>query len=185
VTGAHAHAVDADGVLAIAKTGERNRWRQQHQSHRYHAQTMTQGFYRACQSRLFGYAAAVLGGPLGAWLLVQAGWGLRNAACAPNALLTLLVLAPIIEETVFRFGLHNWFAAKFHGRVACLSLANVLVALVFGGLHALHQGSAMMLLTAVPALVFGWMWELSGRQLIVPVLVHAWYNLCITLASCQ
>jgi membrane protease YdiL (CAAX protease family) len=145
---------------------------------------MTQGLYRAHKSQLFGYAAAVVGGPLGAWLIVQAGLGLGRAACAPTALLTLLVLAPIIEETVFRFGLHNWLAAKFDAQLGSLSLANVLVAGVFGSLHALHQGSAWMLLTAVPALVFGWMWELSGRRLIVPVLVHAWYNLCITLASC-
>ncbi|MEI8029738.1 MAG: JDVT-CTERM system glutamic-type intramembrane protease [Comamonadaceae bacterium] len=138
----------------------------------------------ACRSKLVAYSVAAACGPLGAWLLLQIGLGLRSAACAPGALLTLLVIAPIAEETVFRLGLHNWLAAKWNAQVGCLSLANVLVAIVFGSLHALHQGSALLLLTAAPALVFGWMWELSGRRLMVPVLLHAWYNLCIALASC-
>jgi membrane protease YdiL (CAAX protease family) len=146
---------------------------------------MTPALPPAHQSKLVAYAAAAACGPLGACLMLQIGLGLRSAGCAPSALLTLLVVAPIAEETVFRLGLHNWLAAKLSARVGCLSLANVLVAVVFGSLHALHQGSALLLLTAAPALVFGWMWELSGRRLMVPVLLHAWYNLCIALASCQ
>ena len=85
---------------------------------------------------------------------------------------------------MFRFGVHSWFASNFRGGIGCLSLANVLVAIIFGTLHALHQGSILMLLTAVPALMFGWVWELSAGRLIVPILTHAWYNLCIVLASC-
>jgi membrane protease YdiL (CAAX protease family) len=130
------------------------------------------------------YALALVGGPVGAWLALQIGLGLRDAACAPAALFTLLVLAPIAEETVFRFGLHRWLLGKSWAQPGGISLANVLVALIFGLLHALTHGSPLMLLTAAPALVVGWLWEASGQRLIVPVLVHAWYNLCITLASC-
>jgi membrane protease YdiL (CAAX protease family) len=146
---------------------------------------MTPALPSACRSKLVAYAAAAACGPLGAWLMLQMGLGLRSAACAPSALLTLLIIAPIAEETVFRLGLHNWLATRLNAHVGCLSLANVLAAVVFGGMHALHQGSALLLLTAAPALVYGWMWELSRRRLMVPVLLHAWYNLCITLASCQ
>lgn len=113
------------------------------------------------------------------------GLSLQSAACAPIGLLTLLVIAPIIEETVFRYGLQNWLNASFPTGVGCVSLANVMVALIFGAMHSLHQGSIWMLLTTVPALLFGWVWELSAGRLIVPVLLHAWYNLCIVLLSCH
>jgi membrane protease YdiL (CAAX protease family) len=145
---------------------------------------MTQPVYPARQLKLACYGVAFACGPLGAWLTLRLGLGLHGATCAAGALLTLLVIAPVVEEIVFRRGLQNWLAARFSAHIGGLSLANGLVALTFGSLHALHQGSAWMLLTAAPALVLGWMFELSGRRLTVPVLLHAWYNLCITLASC-
>jgi membrane protease YdiL (CAAX protease family) len=123
-------------------------------------------------------------GPFGAWLALQLGLGIGNARCGPFALLILLVIAPAAEETVFRFGLHRWLGGKLQARAGSLSLANVLVALLFGSLHAVHQGSPLMFLTAVPALILGWSWELSAGRLVVPVLLHAWYNLCIVVASC-
>ncbi len=132
-----------------------------------------------------GYALALVCGPVGAWLTLQIGLGLRATACTPSALLTLLVLAPVAEETVFRLGLHDWLLSKFQAQIGPVSLANVLVALIFGTVHALNHGSGLMLLSAVPALVFGWLWEASARRLIMPVSAHAWYNLCIVLASCQ
>jgi membrane protease YdiL (CAAX protease family) len=145
---------------------------------------MTQPVYSSRQFIFASYGVAFACGPLGAWMTLRLGLGLPSTACAPVALLTLLVIAPVVEEIVFRLGLQNWLAARSSTHIGGLSLANGLGALAFGSLHALHQGSAWMLLTAVPALVLGWVFELSGRRLTVPVLLHAWYNLCITLASC-
>jgi membrane protease YdiL (CAAX protease family) len=145
---------------------------------------MTPLISSAAYSKPAAYALALVCGPIGAWLTLQLGLGLRATACAPGALFTLLVLAPIAEETVFRFGLHNWLLTKFEARIGAVSLANLLVALTFGVLHALNHGTTLMLLSAVPALMLGWLWESSGRRLLVPVLVHAWYNLCVVLASC-
>ncbi len=96
-------------------------------------------------------------GPVGAWLALHSGIGLGAASCTPTALLTLLLIAPIAEETVFRLGLHNFLLNRFQMRWGALSLANALVAVVFSALHALHQGSIRMLLTAVPALLLGWL----------------------------
>ena len=136
------------------------------------------------QSRLAAYGLACICGPVGAWLALALGLGLGATACTPAALLTLLLIAPIAEETVFRLGLHNCLLDRFPTRWGALSLANAGVAVVFAALHALHQGSIGMLLTAAPALLLGWLWERSGRRLQVPIAAHAWFNLCLVLASC-
>ncbi len=137
------------------------------------------------RSRFAAYGLAGVCGPVGAWLALQIGIGLGATGCTPTALLTLLLIAPIAEETVFRLGLHNWLLTRLQTRWGALSLANVLVALLFAALHALHQDSIRMLLTAAPALLLGWLWERSGRRLQVPIVVHAWFNLCLVLASCR
>jgi hypothetical protein len=179
-----AHALKAGGVGALPQASKRKHGRQQQQGRRYHAQTMTEPKPLALQAKRAAYALAFACGPVGAWIALQIGLGLPTAACTPLPLLSLLLIAPIAEETVFRRGLQNWLLEKITLRFGPLSLANALVALIFGSLHALHQGSALMLVTVVPALVFGWLWELSGRRLLIPILFHAWYNLCVALASC-
>lgn len=131
------------------------------------------------------YAAAVACGPAGAWLALQIGLGLRPAGCTPVAWITLLLIAPVAEETVFRLGLQQALLKRSKLHWGALSLANAVVALAFAALHALHQGSVWMLLTIAPALLLGWLWELSGGRLRLPVLFHAWFNLCLVLASCR
>ena len=180
----HAFALDLDRIKILSKTGKRrHRPHQQHKRH-YHAPSMTP-LLPALRRPLFAaYGLAFACGPVGAWLALYIGIGLGATACTPPALLTLLLIAPIAEETVFRLGLHNWLLERLPTRWGALSLANVLVAVVFAALHALHQGSLGMLLTAAPALMLGWLWERSGRRLQVPIAAHAWFNLCLTLASC-
>jgi len=145
---------------------------------------MTQPLTCARIPKLAAYVLAVGCGPVGAWLMMQTGLNLGNAACASTGLLTLLLVAPVAEEIVFRYGLQRWLAIKFTAKVSDLSLANVNTAIIFAMLHALHQRNALMLLTFVPSLFFGWVWELSAARLIVPILLHAWYNLCLVIASC-
>ena len=131
-----------------------------------------------------GYLLAVACGPLGAWAAMQTGLALPGSACGASALLILLLAAPVLEESIFRGGLHAWLARRAPARLGCLSLANLVVAGVFGAMHAIHQQSSLMLLSAAPALMMGWVWELSGARLLAPVLLHAWYNLCIVVLSC-
>jgi membrane protease YdiL (CAAX protease family) len=123
-------------------------------------------------------------GPFGAWAAIHLGLAVGSAACDARALAILLLLAPLAEEAVFRLGVQRWLQARLPSRTGYLSRANLLTAVLFGGLHALHQGAPLMALTLLPALVCGWVWEQSAQRLRYPVLVHCWYNLCLVLPSC-
>lgn len=84
-------------------------------------------------------------------------------------------LLPVIEEIVFRLGLHDALAARLHRRIGVFTLANVATAACFALAHLLRHPPAWALATFVPGVVFGALWERHGR-LIVPVTVHAFYN---------
>ena len=181
----HVFALELDRIEILAEASKRMRRPEHEPKRHYHAQTMTRLNQPLHRSRFAAYGLAGVCGPVGAWLALQIGIGLGATGRTPTALLTLLLIAPIAEETVFRLGLHNWLLTRLQTRWGALSLANVLVALLFAALHALHQDSIRMLLTAAPALLLGWLWERSGRRLQVPIVVHAWFNLCLVLASCR
>jgi membrane protease YdiL (CAAX protease family) len=141
---------------------------------------------RPCLPFATTLAVAVACGPIGAWIAWLAGLGLRDGGCSARAAVMLLVVAPALEEVVLRAGLHAWLSRQWSNHaLGCFSLANVLVALVFAALHAMNQASLPILATAVPALLIGWAWEAGAGRLLVPVLLHAWYNLCLVVASCQ
>jgi membrane protease YdiL (CAAX protease family) len=97
------------------------------------------------------------------------------------ALFVPLLLAPLLEETVFRRGLHTW-ALQRGGRAAPRwwawpSRVNGLVALLFAAAHLLRLPPLLALAVVLPALVVGQVYERTGR-LWPCVLAHAAFNLC-------
>jgi membrane protease YdiL (CAAX protease family) len=74
----------------------------------------------------------------GAWLARDIGLGLPAKACGPTAMLSLLLLAPMLEEYLLRSGLHAWLLQRWPQRLGGLSLANALCAAVFAIGHALR-----------------------------------------------
>lgn len=130
-----------------------------------------------------GAVAAVA--PLGAWL--AHGWlGLALRPDGGWALAWALALAPLIEEAVLRpllqQGLHGRLQAA--GRPAAAwpgHAANLACALAFAALHAPGRGwEALWWL--VPAILVGETWR-RMRSLAACVALHAWFNLCLVLAS--
>lgn len=83
----------------------------------------------------------------------------------------LLLAAPLLEEAVFRAGLHE--ALLRHGRG--LLLANGLTALAFGAAHVAARGDASAFAVALPALAIGLVYERT-RRLRWCVLLHAAMN---------
>jgi membrane protease YdiL (CAAX protease family) len=71
----------------------------------------------------------------------------------------LLLMAPLIEESLFRAGLHE---ALLRTALAP-SLANLLTALAFGLAHALVRIDAAALVVALPALVIGLVYGRTRR----------------------
>jgi len=83
----------------------------------------------------------------------------------------LLLLAPLIEEAVFRAGLQEWLLR----RGLAPGRANVSTALAFAGLHALARLQWMAFAVALPALLVG---SVYGRWRLLRwcVLLHAAFN---------
>jgi membrane protease YdiL (CAAX protease family) len=185
MTRARSRAVCIDGTFRLAQTGKSWSHGQKRKSSRYHAHIVQPPPPQATSLHPFAPYALILGlGPVGAWVATHIGMELNGTACHSTALLTLLLLAPAAEETVFRLGLQRWIDARLSMSAGPLSMSNLLTAVVFGSLHALHHGTPLMVLTMFPSLVCGWVWENNAKQLRYPVLVHAWYNLCLVISGC-
>jgi membrane protease YdiL (CAAX protease family) len=90
----------------------------------------------------------------------------------------LLLLAPLLEETVFRAmiqqQLASWWSGPW-GMTASILCASGLFAL----LHAFHQG-ALGLLVFFPSLVLGYLWH-QNRSLTQCIALHAGMNACFWL----
>ncbi len=111
-----------------------------------------------------------------AWLLVLAGAGAalgvaRGVELAQ--LLALLVLAPVLEETVFRAGLHEALLRRWAHQPAVW--ANLATAAVFGLAHVLVRADAGAWVVAGPALLIGWTYQRT-RRLRDCIALHAAMN---------
>jgi membrane protease YdiL (CAAX protease family) len=87
-------------------------------------------------------------------------------------LIMLLVLAPLLEETVFRAGLQDallrrWYSVPF--------LANAVTAVAFGLAHAVVRADVAAFAVAVPALLIGAIYQRTGR-LRECIVLHASMN---------
>lgn len=111
---------------------------------------------------------------LGAGLLVAALAALALLAAGQDAwrLLVLLVLAPLLEETVFRAGLQEALLRRWRQMPL---LANLFTAAAFGLAHALARADAAAFAVALPALLVGAVYGRRGR-LRECVVLHAVMN---------
>lgn len=112
--------------------------------------------------RLLLASAAVL---LSATVLVAADQGLQRLA-------VLLVLAPVLEESVFRAGLQESLLRRWHGLPF---LANAVTAAAFSLAHVIVRGEVAALTVMLPALLIGAVYQRTGR-LRLCVALHASMN---------
>lgn len=98
-------------------------------------------------------------------------------------MLITVVVAPVLEEIVFRGGLQTWLYQKprMQGRLLnCISYANLITSVVFAAFHAFSQPPLWAMAVVIPSLVFGW--ARDQTQSVWPGMVlHAWYNLGFVL----
>jgi membrane protease YdiL (CAAX protease family) len=88
----------------------------------------------------------------------------------------LLLVAPVLEEVVFRAGLHEALLRRLPQRCAAGALrANVLTALVFAAVHLATRPGVLAALTLLPALLVGALYQ-RRRQLAPCIAVHAAFN---------
>ena len=88
----------------------------------------------------------------------------------------LLCLAPVLEEIVFRRGLQETLLQLVAPRDAIgLPVINVVTALTFAGAHLWAQPGALAALTAVPALLIGFVYQ-RQRRLAPCIALHCLFN---------
>lgn len=123
-----------------------------------------------------------------AWLLALPVWGLMGllpglelrAPANLVALLSLVLLQPLLEELVFRGLLQGlalrWLSLGGHTlRCGPFSVANLLVTAAFVAMHLGVQPLAWALAVAPPSLVLGHLRE-KYQRLGPVILTHAYYN---------
>lgn len=120
---------------------------------------------------------AAVAAPLCWLLLLWVGIPLRQTALPALAIVQVVVISPVLEEIVFRGGLQNWLLKRsIMSRTRfSISLANILVSVIFAAMHLLHQPPLWAALVFLPSLVFGWAWE-RHRSLLSPIALHMAYN---------
>ena len=96
---------------------------------------------------------------------------------APEAILWFVLIAPVLEEIVFRGGLQEWLLRHDGRALGPLSRANLLASLVFAGCHLAVHPPAWAAAVFLPSLVLGRVYE-RGRRLAAPIVLHALYNAC-------
>jgi membrane protease YdiL (CAAX protease family) len=109
----------------------------------------------------------------GATLLAAAAVATWAASAGVDAgrLLVLLAMAPLLEEAVFRAGLHE----QLLRRPNLARHANVLTALAFGLAHVLVQGHPLAFAVALPAWLIGLAYE-RWRRVRYCAALHAIFN---------
>jgi membrane protease YdiL (CAAX protease family) len=119
-------------------------------------------------------AAVLIAGGLAAGLL---GWTAARGIDSTDAArwATLLLLAPLAEETLFRRGLQQALWHRWGRRGPGARAANVATALVFAAAHAVLHPGVLAWATVVPALVIGRVFERRAR-LLPCIGLHALFN---------
>ncbi len=97
--------------------------------------------------------------------------GQRSSVMPSGSVIWLLAGAPVVEEVIFRIGLHEELLTRLHSAPA----ANALTALAFAVAHGLSRGTPQSLLTLLPALAIGAMYQRS-RRLAPSIALHATFN---------
>lgn len=102
---------------------------------------------------------------LSAWALSGSGYGAQH-------LLVFLLLAPFLEEAIFRAGLQEALLRRWQVRPC---VVNVATAAVFAIAHAVLRSDVSALVVAVPALMTGFVYQRTG-SLWWCVALHAAMN---------
>ena len=131
----------------------------------------------------------MLAGPLGGSALYFASHAgllaMPRPSLAWTALANALVLAPLLEELVFRGGIQGALDRTRFGASPVLpgvSVGNLLTSALFSAAHLIAAPAWLAAGVFLPSLVFGRLKQLYP-SLVPAMLVHAWYNACYLAAT--
>ena len=101
--------------------------------------------------------------------------GSWNASPPLVTLATLLLIAPVAEEIVFRAGLQESLGRRLSAHAGAAPLANALTACAFAVAHLLTRPGLLAALTVLPALLVGRVYQVQ-RRLAPCIALHAVFN---------
>jgi len=98
---------------------------------------------------------------------------------APLTFLLLVLLYPILEESVFRGLIQDFLIRRpaCQYRYAGFTIANLLTSLLFAGAHLYTHPAMMAALVFFPSLIFGYFRDRFDGWLLPSILLHIYYNL--------
>jgi membrane protease YdiL (CAAX protease family) len=127
---------------------------------------------------------AMLAGPLGGAVLHGASHlgqlEVPRLVFDGATLVNAFLLAPVLEELVFRAGIQSMLEGTALGRLSVpggVSLDNVLTSVLFSAAHLMVGPPWLAASIFFPSIVLGRLKQLYPSLLPV-ILVHAWYNVC-------
>lgn len=100
-------------------------------------------------------------------------------------LVNSLLLAPVLEELVFRGGVQEVLDRTAFGRLHVpggVSVGNVLTSILFSAAHLMATSSWLAASIFFPSVMLGRLKQLYP-SLLPAMLVHAWYNVCYLTAG--
>jgi membrane protease YdiL (CAAX protease family) len=117
------------------------------------------------------------------WSLLPTGFA-RSLAGNGTALLSFLLLYPLVEEVLFRGVIQGELLGRafWRRRHRGLSRANLVTSLLFVVMHMIHQPAGRALAVMIPSLVMGHFRE-RYDSLAPPVILHVLFNLAYLCAG--
>lgn len=117
------------------------------------------------------------------WLFAHSVHLPLAASLDPGRLALAVLLAPVVEEVVFRGAVQPHLERYEAMRTRVFSQvdgANLVTSLIFAGCHLLNSPAVLATAVMVPSLALGRIRQLYGG--VAPCIVlHAWFNACFAL----
>lgn len=117
-------------------------------------------------------------GPL-VWLtLLLTGLATGFEQPAATVLVFGVLVYPILEEIVFRGALQGWLLGikGFSHRICPgITMANIVVSVVFSLFHLINQPPVWAALVFLPSMIFGWARDRYG-SIVASIILHTFYN---------
>lgn len=97
----------------------------------------------------------------------------------PLLVLMLFVVRPVLEELVFRGLFQGWLIKykRFKYEVIGISLANIVVSILFALFHFMSHSLFMAMLVFIPSVVFGYFRDRFHGRLMPSISLHCFYNI--------
>jgi len=110
------------------------------------------------------------------WLAL-AWWGAQRPVYGLGALISLVILQPVVEELLFRGLLQGRLAESSWGRrqFGGFTLANLSMSLVFTSLHFINHPALWAAGVLFPSLLFGYFRDRHG-SVYPAIALHVFYN---------